>query len=75
LFACAVLLAGSGIIEGYISPDPDVPLWAHVAIGVAYWIVMIALLRGWFFGRPRQLASQAGSHPSRPPQPLVLRNH
>jgi uncharacterized membrane protein SpoIIM required for sporulation/uncharacterized RDD family membrane protein YckC len=73
LFACAVLLVGSGIIEGYISPDPEVPLWAHVAIGVAYWVVMIAVLRGWFFGHRH--GGVAGSHPPRPAQPLILRNH
>jgi uncharacterized membrane protein SpoIIM required for sporulation/uncharacterized RDD family membrane protein YckC len=76
LFACAVLLVGSGIIEGYVSPDPDVPLWAHVAIGVAYWIVMIAVLRGWFFGRWRaEPPPQTPSHSPRPPQSLVLRDH
>lgn len=87
LFACAVLLAGSGILEGYISPDPDVPLWAHVAIGVAYWVVMIALLRGWFFGRRRGARNDSAltrpapagalrdSHPPGPAQPLVLGNH
>ena len=47
LSACLLLLVGSGFIEGYVSPDPDVPLWARVAIGVAYWLLMIALLRGW----------------------------
>ncbi|HEY4211551.1 MAG TPA: stage II sporulation protein M [Steroidobacteraceae bacterium] len=49
LFACALLLVGAGLIEGYISPDPDVPLWARVAVGSVYWLVMLALLRGWFF--------------------------
>jgi uncharacterized membrane protein SpoIIM required for sporulation len=51
LFACAVLLVGTGLIEGYVSPDPHVPFWARVMIGVGYWFVMLALLRGWFFGR------------------------
>lgn len=49
LAACALLLFGSGLIEGYVSPDPDVPLWGRIAIGVAYWIFMVALLRGWLF--------------------------
>ncbi len=49
LSACLLLLVGSGLIEGYISPDPAVPLWARIAIGVGYWCVMIALLRGWPF--------------------------
>ena len=49
LFACLLLLIGSGFIEGYVSPDPEVPLWARVAIGAGYWLLMIALLRGWLF--------------------------
>lgn len=53
LFACVLLLIGAGIIEGYVSPNPDFPLWSRVSIGVAYWLFMIALLRGWLFGRRR----------------------
>lgn len=53
IFACVLLLIGSGVIEGYVSPNPDIPLWPRIAIGVAYWLVMVALLRGWFFGRRR----------------------
>jgi len=51
LFACALLLVGSGMLEGYVSPNPRFALWARVAIGVSYWLVMIALLSGWLFGR------------------------
>ena len=56
LIACAVLLVGSGIIEGYISPRPFVPLWARLAIGIGYWFLMIALLKGWLFPRRRTVA-------------------
>jgi uncharacterized membrane protein SpoIIM required for sporulation/uncharacterized RDD family membrane protein YckC len=49
LAACVVLLIGSGFIEGYVSPDPDVPLWARLGIGIGYFAFMIALLRGWLF--------------------------
>ena len=49
LVACLLLLVGSGLIEGYVSPDPEIPLWARVAVGVGYWLLMIALLRGWPF--------------------------
>lgn len=49
LSACLLLLVGSGLIEGYVSPNPAVPLWARVTIGVGYWCLMIALLRGWLF--------------------------
>ena len=58
LFASAILLVGSGLIEGYLSPDPDVPLWARIAIGSTYWIVMLALLKGWLF-RPFWLGATA----------------
>jgi hypothetical protein len=44
---------GSGLIEGYISPNPAFSLRARVAIGVAYWLFMVALLNGWLFGLRR----------------------
>jgi uncharacterized membrane protein SpoIIM required for sporulation len=46
LAACAVLLVGAGLIEGFVSPDPRFPLWSRIAIGVGYFIVMLALLSG-----------------------------
>jgi uncharacterized membrane protein SpoIIM required for sporulation len=55
LLACAVLLLGCGFIEGYVSPNPDVPLWTRVVVGFGYFLFMIALLRGWLFGRSRDL--------------------
>jgi uncharacterized membrane protein SpoIIM required for sporulation len=56
LVACAVLLVGAGLIEGYVSANPEIPLWARVMVGVAYWIAMVALLRGWFFRTRFRLA-------------------
>jgi uncharacterized membrane protein SpoIIM required for sporulation len=53
LVACAVLLVGAGIVEGYVSPRAWYPLWSRLVIGIGYWIFMIALLRGWLF-RQRQ---------------------
>ena len=53
--ACVVLLVGCGFIEGYISPDPEFPLWTRVTVGVGYWLFMVAMLRGWLFGRSRDL--------------------
>ena len=53
LFACVLLLIGAGLIEGYISPDPDFPLWARAVVGVGYWLFMIALLTGVLLGRSR----------------------
>jgi uncharacterized membrane protein SpoIIM required for sporulation/uncharacterized RDD family membrane protein YckC len=59
LFACAVLLVGTGLIEGYVSPDPRFPFWTRVMIGAGYWFVMLALLRGWLFGRSRGVQALA----------------
>ncbi len=53
LTACVVLLIGCGFIEGYISPDPDFPVWARVIVGVSYWLFMVSLLRGYPLGRSR----------------------
>jgi uncharacterized membrane protein SpoIIM required for sporulation len=54
ILACVLLLVGSGVIEGYVSPNPVFPLWTRVAIGVSYWVFMIALLNGWLFGLHRK---------------------
>jgi uncharacterized membrane protein SpoIIM required for sporulation len=55
LVPCALLLIGCGIIEGYVSPDPDFPLWSRVIIGVSYWFLMVALLRGDLLKRRRMV--------------------
>jgi uncharacterized membrane protein SpoIIM required for sporulation len=49
LLACAVLLVGAGIIEGFISPNPRVAVSARIAIGVGYWLLMVCLLSGALF--------------------------
>jgi hypothetical protein len=54
ILACALLLVGSGLIEGYVSPNPVFPLWTRLAIGVSYWLFMIVLLTGWLFGARRR---------------------
>lgn len=51
VFACVLLLIGCGLIEGYISADADIPFSTRVAVGVGYWLFMIALLRGWLLGK------------------------
>ena len=61
LIACAVLLVGSGLIEGYISPRALFPTWARVCIGVGYWLMMLALLKGWLFRRPKPQRSQVST--------------
>jgi uncharacterized membrane protein SpoIIM required for sporulation len=54
LAAVTMLLVVCGFIEGYISPDPEVPRWARVTIGVGYWLLMVSMLRGYTFGRSRK---------------------
>lgn len=51
--AIVLLLIVCGFIEGYVSPDPEVPRWARVTIGVGYWLLMVSFLRGYVFGRRR----------------------
>jgi len=49
LVACALLLVGAGLIEGYISPDPRFSLPLRLVIGVGYWCLMVAFLSGRLF--------------------------
>jgi uncharacterized membrane protein SpoIIM required for sporulation len=78
ILACVLLLVGSGLIEGYISPNPKFSLNTRIAIGVSYWIFMIVLLNGWLF---RLLPSNVlpptaqPSNATRSPEPLVLGKH
>jgi uncharacterized membrane protein SpoIIM required for sporulation len=63
LLAVTILLLICGFIEGYISPDPDAPLWARIVIGVGFFWFMVAFLRGDVFGRSRHV-SAASSRPA-----------
>ncbi len=47
LLACAVLLVGAGLVEGFVSPDPRFGLAVRIAVGLAYWVVMLGFLSGW----------------------------
>jgi uncharacterized membrane protein SpoIIM required for sporulation len=49
LLACALLLIVCGFIEGFISPDPAVPLASRAIIGICYWFIMLAFLSGRMF--------------------------
>ena len=46
VLACAILLIGCGLIEGFISPNPGVPFVSHVIIGICWWILMLLFLSG-----------------------------
>jgi uncharacterized membrane protein SpoIIM required for sporulation len=54
LIACALLLVGAGLIEGYVSPSPRFGLPMRLAIGIGYWLFMVALLSGRLFARSRR---------------------
>ena len=51
MLPCILLLIGAGLIEGYVSPSPAVAFSAKLAIGLAYWLLMLWVLAG--FGLPR----------------------
>jgi uncharacterized membrane protein SpoIIM required for sporulation/uncharacterized RDD family membrane protein YckC len=53
ILAVTLLLVICGFIEGFVSPDPEVPRWARVTIGVGYFLFMLSFLRGTVFGGSR----------------------
>lgn len=58
LAAITLLLIGCGLIEGYVSPNPQMPLLTRLVVGFGYFALMIALLRGWLFGASRQRSTR-----------------
>jgi len=57
LVACALLLLGSGLIEGFISPSPRFSIPFRLTVGLGYWALMLLLLSG-------RLIPQPGSEPA-----------
>lgn len=53
LVACALLLLGSGLIEGFISPNPRFSIPFRVAVGLGYWMLMLLLLSGRLIPQPK----------------------
>ncbi len=47
LLVCVVFLVGAGLIEGYVSPDPDFPLVVRLLIGFGYLGIFLFTLAGW----------------------------
>ena len=68
LIACALLLVGSGLIEGYLSPRAGIPLWVRLAVGAGYWLVMLVFLRPFASGVAPRTGS-TGSFPATPAEP------
>lgn len=46
IFVCALFLVGAGLIEGYISPNPDYSLSFKVSVGILYMVIFLATLSG-----------------------------
>ena len=63
LIACALLLIGAGVLEGYVSPNPRFGSGTRIAIGVGYWLFMVALLSGRLLPRRRDAVLHAARTP------------
>lgn len=46
MLPCIVFLVGAGLVEGYVSPSPVVPAAVKLAVGVAFWLLMLWVLAG-----------------------------
>ena len=57
LVACALLLLGSGLIEGFISPSPRFSIPFRLTVGLGYWTLMLLLLSGRLLPRSRDGSS------------------
>jgi uncharacterized membrane protein SpoIIM required for sporulation len=51
LLACALLLIICGIFEGFVSPDPGMPMATRAVVGLAYWFLMLMFLNGHLLRR------------------------
>ena len=52
VLVCLPFLVGAGLIEGYISPDVDVPIPVRLVIGLAYEALFVAFVTGRLFRKP-----------------------
>lgn len=53
LVACALLLLGSGLIEGFISPNQYFSIPFRLVVGLGYWTLMLLLLSGKLIPRSK----------------------
>jgi uncharacterized membrane protein SpoIIM required for sporulation len=51
---CLVFLVGAGLIEGFVSPDPRIPLGARLAVGLTYLALFVLVLSGALARIPRR---------------------
>lgn len=52
LAPCVLFLVAAGVIEGYVSPNPAIPVVAKLAIGLGAWLILLLAL-GMFRWRGR----------------------
>ena len=64
LVACALLLLGSGLIEGFISPHPGISIPVRLAVGLSYWTLMMLWLSGRLIPRARPRGESQCADPS-----------
>jgi uncharacterized membrane protein SpoIIM required for sporulation len=63
LIAFVLLLLGSGLIEGFISPSPRFSIPVRLTIGIGYWLLMLLLLSGRLFpGRGQRFIPSPPAH-------------
>jgi hypothetical protein len=43
---CILFLIGAGLIEGYVSPNPDFSFAARLAVGLAYFVIFLLIVGG-----------------------------
>lgn len=68
LLACVPLLLGSGLIEGFISPDARFSIPFRLTVGIAYWLLMLLFLSGKWL----RAAGAGAPRAPRPPAPAPL---
>jgi uncharacterized membrane protein SpoIIM required for sporulation len=51
LFGCLGLVI-CGVIEGYVSPHPNVPMSMRLIIGFGWFAIFFAMLAGWIYRKP-----------------------
>ena len=60
LLACALLLLGSGLIEGFLSPRPRISIPVRLVVGLGYWALAMLWLSGRLVRRPARRMGPSG---------------
>lgn len=60
LLACALLLLGSGLIEGFLSPRPRISIPVRLVVGLGYWAFAMLWLSGRLVRRPARRMGPSG---------------